>query len=94
VHLPELKPVRGYGLWQDLGRSSAGPVHWPLWPAPLPPLVGGWGVANAGAAVDSTSAVAKAAATLLTASFDIETLPPALITSGYGRGLPPVPDAI
>jgi hypothetical protein len=27
VHLPELKPVRGYGLWQDLGLSSAGPVH-------------------------------------------------------------------
>jgi hypothetical protein len=37
--------------------------------------VGGGGLANAGAAVDRTSAVAKAAATLLTASFDIGNLP-------------------
>jgi len=34
-------------LWQEAGRSSAGPVHWPLWPAPLPPFVGGAGDAKA-----------------------------------------------
>jgi hypothetical protein len=36
-----------YGDWQDAGRSAAGPVHWPLWPAPFPPLVGGDGFADA-----------------------------------------------
>jgi hypothetical protein len=35
-------------LWQEWGRSLGLPVHWPLWPAPLPPLVGGLGLANAG----------------------------------------------
>jgi hypothetical protein len=34
-------------LLQDDGRSSCGPVHCPLWPAPLPPLVGGLGEASA-----------------------------------------------
>jgi hypothetical protein len=34
-------------LWQDAGRSFCGPVHCPLWPAPLPPLVGGLGEAQA-----------------------------------------------
>jgi hypothetical protein len=54
LHHPALKGAnarstarRRYGvpgppwLWQDAGRSVCGPVHWPLWPAPLPPLVGG-----------------------------------------------------
>jgi hypothetical protein len=37
-----------YGDWQLAGRSAAGPVHCPLWPAPLPPFVGGAGLAQAG----------------------------------------------
>src|SRR5206468_3190750 len=37
--------------WQDVGRADAAPVHWPLWPPPLPPLVGGFGLANAMVAV-------------------------------------------
>jgi excisionase family DNA binding protein len=56
-------PRRAQGLWQDAGRSAAGPVHWPLWPAPLPPLVGGRGLAHAAEAVPSTAAVAMAPAT-------------------------------
>jgi hypothetical protein len=37
-------------LWHDAGRSACGPVHWPLRPAPLPPLVGGLGSAQAAGA--------------------------------------------
>jgi hypothetical protein len=29
---------------QEAGRSSGLPVYWPLWPAPLPPLVGRGGI--------------------------------------------------
>ena len=35
-------------------------MHWPLWPAPLPPFVGGCGLATAGAA---RASVAKPATT-------------------------------
>jgi hypothetical protein len=42
--------------WQAFpGRSSAGPVQFPLWPAPLPPLVGGDGEAYAVALAPSIS---------------------------------------
>jgi len=42
-----------------------GPVHCPLCPAPLPPLVGGDGLANAGAVVVITRApLARSAAIL------------------------------
>jgi hypothetical protein len=51
-----------YGLWHDAGRSAAGPVHWPLCPAPLPPLVGGLGEPNAGPVVVSMPAVTSAIA--------------------------------
>jgi hypothetical protein len=54
--------------WQALpGRSCAAPVHWPLDPPPFPPLVGGDGLANAGAAVAASISVAKAAAVNLRA---------------------------
>jgi hypothetical protein len=49
-------------LWHDFGRSSFGPVHWPLWPAPLPPLVGGDGLANAAAGADTAKAPAASTA--------------------------------
>jgi hypothetical protein len=58
----------GHGCWlaywgpQEAGRSSGLPVHWLLWPVPLPPLVGGGASANAGAARDRRRAVLKAAA--------------------------------
>jgi hypothetical protein len=42
-------------LLHDAGLSSCGPVHWPLLPAPLPPLVGGCGLASTGAAAASAS---------------------------------------
>jgi hypothetical protein len=45
--ITDYRPLTPPGLWQEVGRSAAGPVHWPLCPAPLPPLVGGCGVANA-----------------------------------------------
>ena len=48
------------GLLHDAGRSAAGPVHWPLCPAPLPPFVGDAGVAVAGAATASIPSVANA----------------------------------
>jgi hypothetical protein len=54
--------TRGYGLWQDVGRSDAGPVHWPLWPAPFPPLVGGLGLAHAADAVPNAIPLTIAAA--------------------------------
>jgi hypothetical protein len=56
-------PPRIYGLWQDVGRADPGPVHWPLWPAPFPPLFGGLGLAHADDAVPNTTAVAMAPAT-------------------------------
>ncbi len=34
-------------VWQPLGRSDAAPVHCALAPPPLPPFVGGLGLANA-----------------------------------------------
>jgi hypothetical protein len=37
---------RRYGP-QEAGRSSGFPVHWPLWPPPLPPFVGGGGFPTA-----------------------------------------------
>jgi hypothetical protein len=46
-------------LWQDAGRSAWGPVHWPLCPAPLPPLVGGGASANAVDAAPSASVPAR-----------------------------------
>ncbi len=45
--------------WQEAGRSAAGPVHWPDWPAPFPPFVGGDGLASATAAEPTTSATAN-----------------------------------
>jgi hypothetical protein len=59
----ERRPSRIYGLWQDVGRADPGPVHWPLWPAPFPPLFGGLGLAHADDAVPNTTAVAMAPAT-------------------------------
>jgi hypothetical protein len=32
---------------QEAGRSAGFPVHWPLWPAPFPPFVGGAGFPKA-----------------------------------------------
>jgi hypothetical protein len=49
-------------LWHELGRSAFGPVHWPDLPAPLPPLVGGEGLAYPGAAAASANAPARTAA--------------------------------
>jgi hypothetical protein len=44
---PSVAPfLRRYGP-QEAGRSSGLPVHWPLWPAPLPPFVGGGGFPTA-----------------------------------------------
>ena len=54
-----------YGLWHEAGRSDAGPVHCPLLPAPLPPLVGGDGLANAGAVAARNIIAAKIPATAL-----------------------------
>ena len=53
--------LTGYGwlLWQDAGRSACGPVHWPLWPAPFPPFVGGAGSARAGPTVAASSTPAN-----------------------------------
>ena len=45
--------------WQLAGRSAAGPVHWPLWPAPLPPLVGACASASAVATVLSASRIPR-----------------------------------
>src|SRR5215218_9725785 len=53
----------GYGDWQLAGRSSAGPVHCPLWPAPLPPFVGGLGLAHAG--VTPTKRAPQASTTMV-----------------------------
>jgi hypothetical protein len=64
-----------YGLWHDAGRSLAGPVHWPLWPAPLPPLVGGLGVPNAGPVVVRMPAVTSAMAAVRNRRFLIESPP-------------------
>ncbi len=50
-------------LLHEAGRSSGLPVQLPLLPAPLPPLVGGDGLANAaGAIVAPSAAVARSAA--------------------------------
>jgi hypothetical protein len=38
-------------LSHDAGRSVGLPVHWPLEPAPFPPLVGGAGLARAAGAI-------------------------------------------
>jgi hypothetical protein len=64
-----------YGLWQEAGRSAALPVHWPLDPAPLPPLVGGDGFANAGAAAVAKAALAKRTAPSLRALVMFTSLP-------------------
>jgi hypothetical protein len=50
--------------WQDAGRSSGLPVHCPLEPAPLPPLVGGGGLPNAGPTVPIVIPAAMMAATI------------------------------
>ena len=63
-------------LWQEWGRSVGLPVHWPLWPAPLPPLVGGLGLANAGPAVVRMPAVTSAIAAERNRRFLIEKSPP------------------
>src|SRR5215218_3835904 len=47
---------------QTAGRSAGLPVHWPLWPAPFPPLVGGLGLAHAADAVPTASALTTAPA--------------------------------
>lgn len=53
-------------LLQELGRSALGPVHWPLLPAPLPPSVGGDGLAPAtGAAATARAPTVNSAATAL-----------------------------
>jgi len=53
-------------LWQELGRSAFAPVHCPDWPAPLPPLVGGLGFAEAtGTAATASAATDSSAAMLL-----------------------------
>ena len=44
---------------QDAGLSAGLPVHWPLDPAPRPPWVGGFGAANAGAAVATVNRLAN-----------------------------------
>src|SRR5215208_5678072 len=57
---------RGYVPGQTAGRRSGLPVHWPLWPAPLPPLVGGDGLAAAiGATATESARLASTAATTL-----------------------------
>src|SRR5215208_7595793 len=61
---------RGYVPGQTAGRSAGLPVHWPLWPAPLPPLVGGDGLAAAIGAVATESArAARTPATTLRVLF-------------------------
>src|SRR5207245_2574450 len=40
------------------------PVHWPLWPAPLPPFVGGLGLANTMPVVESVSRPPRIAAAI------------------------------
>ena len=62
-------------LWQEWGRSLGLPVHWPLWPAPLPPLVGGLGLANAGPADVRMPAVTSAIAAERNRRFLIENHP-------------------
>jgi hypothetical protein len=52
-------------LWQDAGRSAAWPVHWPLWPAPLPPLVGGDGLLKAGLTEPIVTPAATTTATMI-----------------------------
>ncbi len=59
-------------LWQEWGRSLGLPVHWPLWPAPLPPLVGGLGLANAGPVAVRMPAVTSATAAVRNRRFLIE----------------------
>jgi hypothetical protein len=57
---------RGYVPGQTAGRSRGLPVHWPLCPAPLPPLVGGEGFAAAiGAAATESASVARTPAMTL-----------------------------
>ena len=59
--------------WQDAGRADAAPVHCPLEPAPLPPLVGGFGLAN------DTDTAAPSASTMVanvTAILLLMSLPP------------------
>lgn len=56
------RPLTPPGLWHEVGRSAAGPVHWPLCPAPLPPFVGGLGAATAGATPPTVAAAASSAA--------------------------------
>jgi hypothetical protein len=51
-------------LWQEAGRSSGFPVHWPLCPAPLPPFVGGAGLPNAAAGTDAAKTPATSSARL------------------------------
>jgi hypothetical protein len=78
-------------LWQEAGRSAAGPVHCPLWPAPLPPLVGGDGLANAGAAEPTRIPPATIAAT--TARFMCPSCPKAKGRDHYAPNQMVVPFA-
>jgi hypothetical protein len=41
------------------------PVHWPLWPAPLPPFVGGEGFAVATGATATAKAAAESSAAMV-----------------------------
>jgi len=52
-------------LWQEAGRSEFLPVHWPLWPAPLPPFVGGEGFAVATGATATAKAAAESNAAMV-----------------------------
>jgi hypothetical protein len=63
-HPPEGRLLQTYGP-QEAGRSLGFPVHWPLWPAPLPPLVGGGALANDGAATASISPPVRQSAVTL-----------------------------
>jgi hypothetical protein len=59
------------------------PVHWPLCPAPFPPLVGGDGFANAGAEAVARAALAKRIAPSLRALVMFTSLPEvAYMTTG------------
>lgn len=70
-----MHPPTRQGLWHEAGRSAAGPVHWPLCPAPLPPFVGGLGFAVAGPA-RAKSPVVATTTTMVRARMRISIIPP------------------
>jgi hypothetical protein len=73
---PQAQSARSAQGPHDAGRPSGLPVHWPLWPAPFPPLVGGGALANAGADTESSPAVSSATTIARTRRVIRDHLPP------------------